>query len=100
MVSVDTLEPDTMQHEQAPSAEVARKPRRKMAAAKTMANHQVVRTANGDYVLSRTLADPDIKPMVDAYMKQVTRTPETALQFLKDVGFLTKSGRLAKSYGG
>jgi len=71
-----------------------------MTATKTTVNHRVVRTANGDYVLSRTLADPDIKPMVDAYMAQVTRTPETALQFLKDLGFLTKSGRLAKSYGG
>ena len=36
-----------------------------------------------DYVLSRTLVDPDVKPSVDAYMKEVTRTPEAARQFLQ-----------------
>lgn len=59
-----------------------------------------VRTAKGMYVASRSLADPDMKPAVDAYAQTVTRTPAAAKQFLKDVGILTRTGRLAKSYGG
>ena len=77
------------------------KPRVKMdAATKPIKHRQLVRTASGDYVLSRTLADPDVKPAIDAYIEQVTRTTEAARQFLKDVGYLTSSGELAKRYGG
>ena len=60
----------------------------------------LVRTAKGEYVVSRSLSDPEMKPAVDAYAKQVTRTRTAAQQFLKDVGVLTGSGKLAKSYGG
>jgi len=60
----------------------------------------VVRTASGDYVLSRTLADPEMKPAVDAYMRKVTSSKEAAQNFLKKVGILTSSGRLARGYGG
>ena len=71
-----------------------------MDAVQNPTERPIVRTANDDYVLSRTLVDPDVKPSVDAYMKEVTRTPEAARQFLQKVGLLTEDGKLAESYGG
>jgi len=61
---------------------------------------EVTRTASGAYVLSRSLADPEMKPALDAYVKKVTRSPAAAQEFLRRVGILTRAGNLARSYGG
>jgi predicted deacylase len=60
----------------------------------------LVRTASGDYVVYRTLADPEMKETMDAYRKKVTRSKASAQAFLKEIGILNKSGKLARSYGG
>jgi hypothetical protein len=60
----------------------------------------LVRTASGDYVVYRTLADPEMKPVMDAYQRKITSSKAAAEDFLKKVGILTPSGRLSRRYGG
>ena len=71
----------------------------KPAARRTM-HATAPRTGSGGHAVPRSLADPEMKSAVDAFQKKVTRTPEAARDFLKDVGILTASGKLASSYGG
>lgn len=46
------------------------------------------------------LTDPEIKAELDAELKKWTKTPELARQYLIKHGFLTKTGKLPKKYGG
>lgn len=61
---------------------------------------QLVRTANGRFVLSHSLADPEAQKALAAFRLRVTASPEASKTFLKGVGILNKSGKLSRKFGG
>lgn len=47
-----------------------------------------------------TLADPEMAQSVEQFEKNVTKSKESALDFLRRAGIATPTGRLTKVYGG
>jgi hypothetical protein len=47
-----------------------------------------------------SLNDAELKAGLAATQRNLLKTRESALQFLKDAGFVTAKGRLARKYGG
>jgi hypothetical protein len=58
----------------------------------------LVRIASGQFVVARSLADPAVAEQVAAVHAQITSSKAEAVSFLKSVGVLNRSGKLAKSF--
>jgi hypothetical protein len=59
-----------------------------------------MRTAKAGRIVSYSLADPAVASRVADMREQLTSSPEQSVQFLKRVGVLNRSGKLAKTFGG
>lgn len=46
------------------------------------------------------LSDPSVKSVITGKTKEFKRSPDAASKFLKSIGVMTASGRLAKRFGG
>lgn len=46
------------------------------------------------------LSDPDVKPRIQQAVKDLTSSKEKSIEFLKEIGMLTKAGHLASRYKG
>jgi hypothetical protein len=60
----------------------------------------IVRDASGRMVERRSLADPEVAARIAEMRAQITSSPEESVKFLKQVGVLNRSGKLAKKFGG
>jgi len=72
------------------------------ASTKQRAKKSVLRrnTVSGQFIESISLADPAAAADVAAFRKKITQSPETARQWLNQVGILTPTGKLSRRYGG
>lgn len=71
------------------------------AMAKKTANYRLV--AMGEFVRRDEivrLSDPDKRTAVRKHVRELTKSKDSARQFLKDIGIVTPTGRLTKRYGG
>lgn len=69
--------------------------------AKKTANYRLV--AMGEFVRRDEivrLSDPDKRTAVRKHVRELTKSKDSARQFLKDIGIVTPTGRLTKRYGG
>jgi hypothetical protein len=58
----------------------------------------LVRAASGQFMVARSLADPAVAEQVAAVHAQITSSKAEAVKFLKQVGVLNRSGKLAKEF--
>lgn len=63
------------------------------SAARTMVSHSM----SGRIV---RLSDPEMKPGVDAMVRELTSDPAKAKAWLQELGYLTPTGRVSRRYGG
>lgn len=66
----------------------------------TAATRSFTRSAKAGRIQSYSLSDPAVAGRVADMRAQLASSPEQSLQFLKKVGVLTRSGKLAKTFGG
>lgn len=64
------------------------------------ARAQMVRNASGELMVARSLADPESAQLMSDLRQRLTSSPAESVKFLKHVGVLNRSGKLAKKFGG
>lgn len=64
------------------------------------ARARVRSSASGQFLVNRSIADPEAAKDLAAFRKKITRTPEAAKEYLQGVGILTPKGNLTRRYGG
>lgn len=61
---------------------------------------QVVRNAGGHYMVTRSLADPEVADLLATMQSDLSQSPKRSTELLQRAGVLDANGRVTKLFGG